>query len=187
MIHNNCKFIIKRKKSSYNFKKNMKSKDSWNGDHNAQHNMEDEVILLFDGVAIFSCKAQTVANMPGCRHTDTIFPGSGSVKWDVQRRSFKGHVHGIVGFMDYDGQIIDENSVQPIVGKNGAPEDWARWIFCHSTAKNDPAPEGEVTRFAWSAGCVITTPEKQSDLFSVGLSLGFKPGDLIPCKLIEVE
>jgi len=172
---------------SYNFKKNMKSKDSWDGDHNAQYNMEDDVLLLKDGVEVFSCKAQTVANMPGCRHTDTIMPGSGSIKWDVPRRAFKGHVHGFVGFYDQDGQLIDDNSVEPIEGKDGSPKDWARWIFCHSTAKNDPAPDGEVTRFAWSAGCTITTPEKQAELFEVGSSLGFKAGDIIPCKLIEVE
>jgi hypothetical protein len=180
------RFLIKRKLTSYLYKKDLSSPDSWEGDHNAQHNMEDTVILLNGKREIFSFPAQTVANMPGCRHTDTIVPGDFFIKWDVPRRQFKGHVHGIVGAYDYDGQRIDEDSVEKVPTKHGAPVDWARWIFGHSTAKNDPAPEGEFTRHAWSAGCVITTPEKQAELYNIGTKLGFKRGALIPCTLIEV-
>jgi len=183
----NYRFVIERKKTSYQFKKNMTSPDSWDGNHNAQHNMEDTV-RLYDGYhEVFRFLAQTVANMPGCRHTDTIVPGNFFVKWDVPRRAFKGHIHGFVGAYDQDGQKIDGDSVERVVGKNGAPTDLARWIFGHSTAKNDPAPLGEFTRYAWSAGCTITTWQKQGELFEIGTRVGFKAGDLIPCELIEVD
>jgi len=179
--------LVERKRTSYNFKADIASPDSWDGDHNAKHNMEDHLVLLADGHPIWEAWGQTVANMPGARHTDTIVPGDFFVKWDVPRRAFKGHVHGIVGAKDQDGQAIDENSVETIPGKNGAPTDWARWIFGHSTRKNDPAPDGEVTRYAWSAGCFIVSPAAQDELFRLGTMAGLKTGDKIPCKLIEVS
>lgn len=180
------RFKVERKLSSYNFKADMSSPDSWDGDHNAKHNMEDTGILYNGDKEVMRFPLQTVANMPGVRHSDTIVPGIFAIKWDVPRRAFKGHVHGIVGAKDQDGQTINEDSVESVPGKNGAPVDFARWIFCHSTRKNDPAPDGEVTRFAWSAGCFITVPEVQDKVFEVGTAAGFKPGDLIPCSLVEV-
>jgi hypothetical protein len=129
---------------------------------------------------------QTVANMPGARHTDTIVPGRFYIRWDIDSRLFKGKIHGIVGAIDQDGQAIDESSVEAVPGKDGAPADWARWIFAHSTRKNHPAADGEFTRFAWSAGCFITTPAKQDELFIFGTEAGFTKGDHIPIELVEV-
>ena len=171
---------------SYNFKKDMASPDSWEGDHNAQNNMQDTAFLYKNSDLIWQAKVQTVANMPGSRHADTIIPGKFYIKWNIPRRTFKGHIHGIVGAYDQEGQRVDENSVQSIPGKNGAPVDWTRWIAFHSTLKNDPAPYGEVTRFAWSAGCFIVSPEKQAELWLVGQDEKFYTGMLIPCELREI-
>ena len=179
------RFEVTRLKTIYNFKADMTALDSWDGDHNAKHNMEDYGALYRGDVLLWHAPMQTVANMPGVRHSDTIIPGQFFIKWDVPRRAFKGHIHGIVGALDQDGQQIDESSVETVPGKNGAPADWARWIFGHSTKKNDPAPESELTRFAWSAGCFITTPEKQDELFAVGTREGFTPGLRILCILSE--
>lgn len=178
--------LVERRFSSYGYKADMMTPDSWEGDHNAKHNMEDHLALLYDGRTIWEAWGQTVANMPGARHTDTIVPGEFFVKWDVPRRAFKGHIHGMVGAIDQDGQVIDEDSVEKVVGKDGAPADWARWIFGHSTRKNDPAIDG-VTRFAWSAGCFIVSPEAQDSLFELGTKAGLKPGEHIPIRLVEVS
>jgi hypothetical protein len=187
IMANSFRFLILRKKTSYQFKDDMKSADDWTGDHNAKHNMEDSVYLFMNEVIIFqSDRVQTVANMPGVRHTDTIIPCKFYIKWDVDRRAFKGNVHGIIGAQDQDGQFIDNDSVESIVGKDGSPIDWARWIFFHSTRRNDPAPAEPLTRFAWSAGCCIGTPEKQDELYSVGQEKGIFKGQLIPCELKEV-
>ena len=179
-------FILERKRTSYDFKKDMASADSWEGDHNAQNNMQDHVALVYQGRPIWEALVQSVANMPGARHSDTIKPGSFFIKWDVPRRAFKGHIHGVVGAYDLDGQLINEDSVETIAGKDGAPADWARWIFLHSIRKNDPAPEGELTRFAWSAGCVIGSPLAQDSLFDLGTKAGLVAGDHIPIILTEV-
>ncbi len=180
-------FLVERKKSSYRFKADMTAPDSWEGDHNAQHNMEDHLSLQYMGHPIWEAWGQTVANMPGARHTDTIIPGDFHIKWDlIDRRAFKGPIHGIVGATDQDGQTISEESVETVPGKDGAPTDWARWIFGHSTRKNAPAPDGELTRHAWSAGCFIVSPGAQDDLFDLGSKAGLQSGDLIPCKLVEV-
>jgi hypothetical protein len=181
------RFVVQRDRKSYQFKVDMNSPDSWDGDHNAQNNMIDRGILLNpDGKAVWYGAMQTVANMPGARHSDTIVPGEFLIVWDVDRRAFKGHIHGISGAFDQDGQSINADSVETVPGKDGAPADWARWIFGHSTRKNDPAPDGELTRYAWSAGCFITTPFGQDDLFRAGSAAGFKSGDEISCSLMEV-
>jgi len=180
------KFRVERKKTSYQFKDDMGSPDSWDGDHNAKHNMEDHLVLEADEHPIWEAWGQTVANMPGVRHADTVAPGFFWVKWDVPRRQFKGRIHGIVRAYDQDGQLIDDQSVESVPGKNGAPTDVTRWIFGHSTRKNDPAPDGELTRHAWSAGCFIVSPEAQDALFEIGTRAGLVAGDLIPCDLVEV-
>ena len=180
------RFAISRDRDSYNFKKNIGSPDSWEGDHNAQYNMIDTAFLYKNNNLIWWAKTQTVANMPFARHEDTIVPGKFYIKWNIPRRLFKGHIHGIVGAFDQEGQQVDENSVQSIPGKNGAPIDWTRWIAFHSTLKNDPAPYGEETRFAWSAGCFIVSPEKQAELWLIGQEEGFTTGLLIPCELYEI-
>ena len=102
------RFEVTRLKTSYNFKDDMSAPDSWEGDHNAKRNMEDYGALYRDDVLLWHAPMQTVANMPGVRHSDTIIPGQFFIKWDVPRRAFKGHIHGIVGAIDQDGQQIDE-------------------------------------------------------------------------------
>jgi hypothetical protein len=165
----------------------MAAADSWEGDHNAQNNLKDYAYLFSpSGICLWAARMQTVANMPGARHTDTIAAGKFSIIWDVERRAFKGHIHGISGAVDQDGQTVNKDSVEIIPGKDGAPTDWARWIFGHSTRKNDPAPDGELTRFAWSAGCFITTPSSQDALWLAGTKAGFCKGDEIEIVLTEI-
>ncbi len=181
------KFVVQRDKRSYQFKADLNAPDLWDDDHNAKNNMIDRA-FLFDpqGKTIWSALMQTVANMPGVRHTDTIVPGRFSVIWDVEPRAFKGHIHGIFGAVDQDGQFIDSDSVERVATKDGAPTDWARWIFGHSTRKNAPAADGDLTRYAWSAGCFITSPESQDALWAAGVAAGFVKNDQIDIELIEV-
>lgn len=187
MSVNGFRFLVQRDRRSYQFKADMNSPDSWDGDHNAQNNMIDcGQLIAPDGSVAWSAPMQTVANMPGGRHSDTIKPGVFSIIWDVDRRAFKGHIHGIFGAVDQDGQFIDSDSVERVPTKDGAPADMARWIFGHSTRKNDPAPDGELTRYAWSLGCFITTPEGQDALWAAGVAAGFVKGDEIPIEVVEV-
>ena len=181
----NLRILVERKKTSYQFKADMNSPDSWDGDHNAQHNMEDHVQLLDGDNPIWEAWAQTVANCPGVDHRNTIAPGSFAVKWNVQRNLFKGHIHGIILALTQGGQFVDSDSIAPIPGEEGTSTD-ARWIFAHSTRKLDPAPVGELTRYAWSAGCTIVSPEAQDDLYEVGVKAGLVDGDEIPGTLVEV-
>ena len=179
-------FVLYRKKISYKFKKDMKAPDSWDVGRNDQNNMLDTLILKDLHGIRWQTLVQSVANIPGGRHTDTVMPGKGGIKWDVDPRSYQCKVHGIVDMLDMDGQRIDMNSVEPVVGRNGAPIDLARWLV-HDLQKVLPAPPMTLTRVAWSAGCFIGAPISMSNLYLVGTSLGIKKGEVIPLTVIEIE
>lgn len=176
--------VIKRKKESYEYKLHGKdSPDDWH--NNDVNNMLDTLELWHNGDLLHSNPVQTVANMPGARFLDTIKPGPFGVKLFVEQRAFRGKIHGIVNAVDFDGQTIDGRSIEPIKGKDGAPINIERWLV-HDTQKHAPAPVGEVTRVAWSAGCFIMGPMDLEVLAKLFETHGFKPGDIINGELIEV-
>lgn len=174
------RIVVVRKSTSYDYLTDRTRGDSWEGNQNAKHNMEDEIALYKDDEIIFKSNCQTVANMPFCRHSDTLVEGTGYLRWDLaDRRKFIGPIHGLVGFVDHDGQVIDENSVTPYIGKDGAPADWERCL-CHSDLKILPGGDGVArTRFAWSAACIILPHPKHMDFYCVGQKEGFVSGQLI--------
>lgn len=167
---NNLSIIVKRKKSSYDLKNNMK----------------DEFILFHDNGLLFSAKCQSVANMSKARPGDTVAPGPFKLRAFVAPRSFRGRIHGICFAKDLEGQDIDGSSVEPEAG-NG-PVDYARWLV-HDTQKLrtvKDSKDGDVYPMAYSAGCFVMSP---SDLEAFGEILDaykVNPGELIDGELIEV-
>ena len=175
------RIVVVRKSTSYDYLTDRSSGDSWEGNQNANHNSEDEFALYKDDEIIFKSNCQTIANMPFCRHKDTLLEGTGYMRWNLaDRRNFICPVHGLVGFIDEDGQVIDEDSVTPVVGKDGAPADWSRCLV-HSDLKILPGGDGvDRTRFAWSAACIILPDPKHKELFRIGNAEGFVSRQLIP-------
>jgi len=179
----NHKIVVTRDPRSYKFKKDDSKGDSWDGDSNAQNNKIDLFQLMEHNVILFEARCQSVANMPGARHTDTLVPGSGWMRWNVPKRDFTRNIHGLWGFIDQDGQFVTSDSITPIPTKDGAPEDWLRSLV-HSDLKKDGSGR---TRFAWSASCIILEDPDLMKLNAIGFHLGFTDGDDIPLTIVEGE
>lgn len=180
------KFVVERKIGSYLYKQDMNASDSWEGDQNLAHNMQDR-ITLFDGdTKIKSWEHfQTVANCPGGRVGDSVAPGHYALVWDQDPRQHRGKVHVITLALDMEGQFIDSEGTERIPGKNGEPIDLNRTLW-HDDQKLTTSPPGRC-RGAWSLGCHITTQDEFADLCASGEARGFVPGDEIPVDLIEVN
>jgi hypothetical protein len=146
---------IFRNKLSYQYKRFPNRPDDWNNNDN--NNTLDNFTLYYDEGRIFQAKVQTVANIPGGRYFDTIAPGPFQIKCFVDPRLFYGRIHGICNAYDLDGQLINENSIETVVGDNGAPISLDRWLI-HDTQSKKPKPPMTLTRVAWSAGCFIMSP-----------------------------
>ncbi|MEI8095869.1 MAG: hypothetical protein WCG80_16790 [Spirochaetales bacterium] len=173
---------VYRDSRSLDFKRLGKdSPDAW--DNNDKNNMLDVFQLWHNGRILHECKVQTVANIPGGRFLNTIAPGIFGIKLFVEPRAFRGRIHGIVNAVDLEGQRIDGRSVEPVPGKNGAPVDFARWLE-HDTQKHAPAAPGEVTRVAWSAGCIIHHPNDLELLGDIYDAYGLAPGTVIDAELV---
>jgi len=171
-----------RKQVSYKYKFDMNKIDSW--ENNKCNNMLDEFRIYYDESLMMNLKCQTVANIPFGRFTDTIAPGPFQLKCFVEPRQYICKPHGIINAFDLDGQKINENSIETIKGKNGAPISLTRWLN-HDTRKLFPNPKNEVTSVAWSAGCFIENPsdlEAENMLF---INYGIKSGDIIDGELID--
>jgi len=181
---------IIRKKLSYQYKNDMNTKDDWYV--NDKNNMLDDFHFYVDEAVIFSAKVQTVANIPNGRHTDTIIPGPFQIKCFIGEgehadpRNFYGRIHGIINTYDMDGQKISEGSTEPIPGKNGAPEDFTRWLV-HDLQKHKPNPPNIDTRVAWSAGCFIMSTYNLKALGDILDAYKIIPGDIIGGELMEEE
>ena len=175
---------IIRKKISYQYKDDMNAKDDWYV--NDKNNMLDDFHFYVDEAIMFSDKVQTVANIPGGRFLDTIVPGPFQLKCFVDSRSFYGRIHGIINTFDLDGQRIDENSIETVIGKNGAPISLTRWLM-HDNQKLRPNPPKELTRVAWSAGCFVHSMNNLEALNNIFDAYKIMPGDVINGELIEEE
>ena len=181
----NHRIVVMRKKSSWDFRENPKLPDSWDGNQNCKNNMQDSFILYDGQTEIWrSDKYQTVANMPGARHQDTIAVGDFFIEWEVSPNQHRGHVHGIIDAVDVEGQEINGRSMETTPGKDGAPIDTTRWLV-HDDQKLITSPPSRC-RAAWSAGCFIGSYQDSEALYAVGTKRGFKSGDHIPVLLMEV-
>jgi hypothetical protein len=174
---------IIRKQASYKYKFDMQKIDSW--ENNKANNSLDDFILFVDEARMFVSKCQTIANIPFGRYMDTIAPGLFQIKCFVENRMKYGKIHGIINTFDLDGQKINEDSVEIVKGKDGAPIDLARWLI-HDWQSNKPKPEFYDTSVAWSAGCFVM-PDNNLEVLGTLLSGSYniKPGDIINGELIE--
>jgi len=175
---------IIRKKLSYQYKKNMNAPDSW--ENNGVNTSLDDFHFYVDEAILFSTKLQTVANIPNGRFLDTIAPGPFQLKCFVENRSFHGRIHGIINTFDMDGQRINENSIETVIGKNGAPISLTRWIM-HDDQKLLPNPPNEITRVAWSAGCYVHHITNLEAFNNILDAYKIMPGDIINGELIEED
>lgn len=180
---------VLRKKASYQYKRNMKAKDDWlNNDNN---NMLDQFLLFFEESRLFSAPCQSVANIPGGRFLDTIAPGAFKIHLFIGEglfadpRNFYGRIHGIIDCFDMEGQYINDHSVEAVAGKNGAPEDFTRWLI-HDTQKHKPEPPMNLTRVAWSAGCFVLHPSDLESIANILDAYKMNPGDIIDGELEEI-
>lgn len=178
------KIVIRRKKSSYDFKANPAAPDSFS--NNWKNNSQDDLILMDAGQPIYQCKCQSVANYcfgdmataDTVSYGDTIAEGDFEIRCFAAPRSFNGDVHEIIRTRDVDGQWIDHKAMQTTAGgfQNG------RWLI-HSKYSQK---YGEDTAQAWSAGCLILS---SSDIDGIGTILracGVQSGDIIKGTIEEV-
>lgn len=171
-----------RRPESLLFKRWPRKPDDWgnNDDNNSLDHFafEDDLETAGGSHLLFECKAQTVSNIPGGRFLHTLAPGPFQLRLFVDPRAFRGRVHGICNALDLEGQQIDGRSIQPIVGKHGEPISLDRWLM-HDWQKHAPAEDGEDTRVAWSAGCIVVP---DLDLMRFGMlmdQLGKRADELI--------
>ena len=181
---------IVRKPESHSYHRFVNKPDAW--DNNDANNSLDDFFLYDKDKLLFKAKCQTVANIPGGHYLDTIAPGKFQVRLFVDQRNFWPMVHGIMNTYDLEGQSINERSIEPIPGKNGAPIDFSRWLIHdwqkHRDQKDEngnPIPHDSDTRVAWSAGCFVL---RDSDLkcFSCILTENnYHPEDILNGELIQ--
>jgi hypothetical protein len=181
MVIMRAEIVILRRRESYNYKRDPKAPDSWQ--NNDANNSLDELILFLNGKEAIRSYAQTVSNHPEGRFVDTIAPGTFALRLWVDKRLFSGPVHGITGARDIEGDWTDYASVQI--------NDLSRWL-AHDTRKlkkraSDPdLAEDNITRVAWSAGCIVMPPEGAKSLSTTLIAAGYKAGDVIPGVIIIV-
>jgi hypothetical protein len=183
---------ISRYSKSYKFKRNPNAADDW-GNNDANNSLDDFEVYE-DGKLIATYKVQSVSNIPGGRFLDTIAPGKFQLKLFVEQRSFWPEIHGIINAFDLEGQQIDGRSIEPIVGKDGAPIDFARWLVHDWQKHRDQRdangkliPQGSDTRVAWSAGCQVLADRDLVKFNTMLRAKGYKSGDAIDVELVNID
>jgi hypothetical protein len=174
---------INRKNISYNYKRYNDKPDDWH--NNDFNNMLDNLVLFYDEAQLLKIPCQSVANIPNGRFTDTIKPGKFQLKCFVDNRNFYGRIHGIINCYDMDGQFINKNSVETVPGENGAPVSYTRWLM-HDTQSLKPKPPMTITRVAWSAGCIVTSPSNLEALNEILDAYKVIPNDIINGEIVEI-
>lgn len=173
---------VDRKKLSYEYKRYASLDDSWS--NNDKNNMLDDFILFYNEALLFKAKCQSIANIPNGRFLDTLAPGKFQIKCFVENRNYYGRIHGIINAYDLDGQLINENSIETVKGKNGAPIDFTRWLI-HDTQKQKPNSPNILTRVAWSAGCLIMAPGDLEAFNEILDAYKVIPGELLNAEIVE--
>ena len=179
------RFVLKRKKSSYDFRVNPKKPDSF--ENNWKNNRQDWLYIYDDNVEMYRARCQSVANYcfgdmataSTVAHGDTIAEGDFQVRCFADPRSFHGHVHEIIRTRDIDGEWIDHQAMQ--TSENGFQN--GRWLI-HTNYSKRYASD---TTYAWSAGCFIIS-SFDMDAFGVILNAyDVKPGDIINGTIVEED
>ncbi|MGP1587291.1 MAG: hypothetical protein ACTTHG_02990 [Treponemataceae bacterium] len=177
------KILIKRKKTSYDFKSDPKAKDCF--ENNWKHNSEDDFYIFEDENVLMHLKCQSVANYcfgsqkPGdtVSYGDSIAEGEFLLKLFVPPRNFHGEIHAITNTKDIDGQWINHEAMQTT--SDGYQT--GRWLIhdrWSSKTKSD-------TNFAWSSGCIILSSSDLEMLNAFLHAYKFKSGDMIFGKIEE--
>jgi len=158
------------------FKRDPTATDDWfNNDAN---NNLDDFVLEDDGRSVFRCKAQTVSNIPGGKFLNTLGVGPFQLRLFVEPRAFYGRIHGICNALTLWGQTVDDHSITAVIGKDGKPISYDRWLM-HDWQKHKPNPPGIDTRVAWSAGCIVIPDAALAEFGGVMDSMGMTAGELI--------
>jgi len=165
---------IKRKATSYHYKRDEKKNDWMNND---LHSCEDSIELYDDEAMIFSAKCQSVSNIPTGRYEDTIAEGPFLLNCFVDQRSFYPRIHGFCDTYDIENQYIDTNSVEE--------NDKNRWLL-HDDQKLKPNPPNQITRIPWSAGCVVLHKGDLEAFNRVLDAYNIKRGDTIDGEILGV-
>ncbi len=169
------KVVVLRKAESHQFMRDASAKPSWT--NNDTNNSLDEFTVYVNGQERMHCECQSVSNHPEGRYRDTIASGPFLIKAFVDPRLFHGRIHGIVCAYDLEGEWIDAQSVQPT--------DPARWLI-HDTQKLKPAPAGQLTRVAWSSGCIVLPPGGLVALGDIFDQEGVVSGTLVQGEIINI-
>lgn len=166
-----------RKRISLSYLKDPSKPFDW---HNNDANNALDVLEVYDdsGARAIVAAVQTVANMEGLdtdvHFYDTIAPGKFFLRFGVEPRQFKCQPFGIVGATTLHGDVIRDDST--------TPSNPSRWLEHDRRDHN-----GVDTRVCWSAGCIVHYCDSTLEAFNaLCRSSGLKPGDLIPCELMEV-
>ena len=184
MLH----IVITRQVHSLAYLRDPRAPNAWG--NNDANNSLDQFALYLDGVAgcsapLFVCRAQTVANLEGldagsqtqfpAHFSDTILPGPFQLRAFVDPRNFWCHPHGICNVRTIHGDWIGEDST--------TEKNKSRWLM-HDWQKLKPNPQGQDTRVAWSAGCIVV-PTLELPKFSAALvEHGVHEGDLIDGEIV---
>ena len=178
------KFVLKRKKISYDFKISPHLPDGF--DNNWKNNSQDWFIVQDEHCELARFKCQSVANYcfgqmktaDSVAWGDTVAPGPFKVRLFAEPRNFHGEIHEIIEATDLDGQRINTHAMQTTDEgfQNG------RWLIHDrfSTKYN------EDTNYAWSAGCFILSSWDLAALNVILKSYSLAPGMIIPGEVIEV-
>ena len=175
---------VERKRSSYNFKADPLSPDSF--ENNWKNNSQDMIIIRSKGLDEVRFHCQTVANYcfgdyatgSTVAYGDTIAPGNFKLRAFVPSRSFHGEIHAITHTKDIDGEWIDRDGMQITKGgfQNGRFLIHDRFSF----------KTGSDTNYAWSAGCFILSSVDLVMFNKILRAYHVMPGDLIDGLLVDV-
>jgi hypothetical protein len=168
------KIIVQRASLSLRPLRNPIAGPAW--DNNDGNNSLD-LLTLFDGdTPLFSCHAQTVANLegldPGVHYYDTIAPGPFQLRFRVDPRDFQCQPNGICNTKTLAGDAIGADSTTAANKSRWLNHSWQ---FPRSSGK----PPTEDTRVAWSAGCFVMKDADLIQFNSILAARGVNPGDLI--------
>ena len=178
------KFVLERKKISYDFKIDPNLPDGF--DNNWKNNSQDWFIVKDEHCELARFKCQSVANYcfgqmktaDSVAWGDTVAPGPFKVRLFAEPRNFHGEIHEIIEATDIDGQRINTHAMQTTEKgfQNG------RWLIHDRFSYK----YNEDTNYAWSAGCFILSSYDLKSLNLILKSYNFGPGTIISGEIIEI-